>query len=386
MGSFRGSVILKIKSKDISCILMYFFLLTVYVFILPLEDQPDFQYKAPEYQGILSSIGLDTFKDVFYELKCLYRHDPFQMFGSFDFKSCVSNPNISFKRIILTLFIFLPCILLFLFFRREKLFICKKSSCLYMQIRPLSFLLAFIFPSFIYYSSVFSFEQITLMLSIVALYLYTMKLYTAAFLISILIYYFDPGNSAVLILILSYIVFLKFIYDRAGLKLYLCCNLLFFTVAFLFSTKLLYLVDYFDKVTSVLRGIADEDVSKKYPLLARPILTYMSYSFMAPSLSKHILLYFINSIGLLYFIRRIYLYRNIYNGYISLLSTFFIICIIVFILPGYNNAKYYIFTVPLLMNVILDVVGFKKAFCFFMFSNFLVFLDYFLFYSLFSLN
>ena len=105
---------------------------------------------------------------------------------------------------------------------------------------------------------------------------------------------------------------------------------------------------------------------------------------MPPALSKHPLLYLLTASGLAYIIFKIKYFKKTLGRDKEYLIVAFaaatMILIIVFILPGYNNAKYYIFTLPIFFNTILQYVSFSRLVIFCIICNSIVFIDYLFFY------
>jgi len=105
---------------------------------------------------------------------------------------------------------------------------------------------------------------------------------------------------------------------------------------------------------------------------------------MTPALSKHPLLYLLTASFLAYILFKIKYNKKtlkVDKEYLIVsLAVVTMILIIVFILPGYNNAKYYIFTLPIFFNTILQYVSFNRIVIFCIISNSIVIIDYSFFY------
>ena len=105
---------------------------------------------------------------------------------------------------------------------------------------------------------------------------------------------------------------------------------------------------------------------------------------MPPALSKHPLLYLLTASGLAYIIFKIKYFKKTLGRDKEYLIVAFaaatMILIIIFILPGYNNAKYYIFTLPIFINTILQYVSFLRLVIFSIIINLIVIIDYLFFY------
>ena len=132
--------------------------------------------------------------------------------------------------------------------------------------------------------------------------------------------------------------------------------------------------------------IHDPESLSRYPVILRPIITFMGFVFFTPRYMKSIVLYVI----VLFFclsisIRLIRLYiknknksnvtiNNLNNDIYSFLICIFLILFFIFTLPNYSNAKYYIFLLPFFFLISSNVVKIRNLFLFNIFCNlFLIF-------------
>ena len=116
-------------------------------------------------------------------------------------------------------------------------------------------------------------------------------------------------------------------------------------------------------------------VATKYPLILRSVMVFFTMVFMTPSKIGAYALYPIY--GILLFVS-IFKINNMQNQDLKkyyllnfIVPIAFVMCV-TFVLPGYSQAKYYIFLLPFLSLVILNLYGLKKIFNFLMFSNLVV--------------
>ena len=165
-------------------------------------------------------------------------------------------------------------------------------------------------------------------------------------------------------------------------------------LVYIINVNILYFIEPLNShITSIINDASHfqnspiaEDLRNKYPLWSRPLLTYLSYNFMPPALSKHIILYLVVLSGFFYTIYRQLFSKNPHKPdfiyIVSIIATFSIISMIVFILPTHNNAKYYIFTLPFLMNILLYYYSYETLFKFLLALNLIVLMGYSVFYSI----
>jgi hypothetical protein len=378
---------MRIHLSKSGVIIGFFFLvlLLLYLAILPYGDEPDFTVQVPYYILFLDSVNLSYYSDGISSISnCKYLHNPFHFFGMYDLDSCIMNIELAVKRALFTYLIYMPLLVLSIFnFKRSSN--TRKTIFKDYSFSNKSIQLVLIFPSFIYYASLFSKEQVTLMLSVIILFTALRARYLISVILLMILVNIDKGNAVVLTLVISSIFVSIFIYRTFGYRVFLIVSILSLALAYFFSTDLLNpLRPLSTKIDDVLSGIEANYIGDKYPLLLRPFLTFMSFNFMPPALSKHPLLYLLTASGLAYTV-----IKSKYNKktlsvdkeyLVVLLAVITTILFIIFILPGYNNAKYYIFTLPIFFNTILKYISFSKLVIFIVICHLVVLMDYIFFY------
>jgi len=389
-------------------IFLYLFLLALYMLILPFGDEPDFARVAPKYIDFLNLFQISYFDGSikiidnvdprgwfgyeFYAVSsCKYLSNAYQFFGIYDFGSCFQGYSLALKRTLLTLLIYLP--LLVVAFKNSKSQ-STKNTLLFKDffISNQSFQLCFLFPGFIYFSSVFSHEQVTLMLSVLFIYFLFKAKYIFAIVIFSIFYLIDTGNAIVVLVASCYVIGSLIICRKLSFVWFILLNFSLVLLVYFLSTDLLYIFESFHPYISLKIEALDEaksisaDVSNKYPLWSRPLMTFLSYNFMAPAYSKHLLLYLVVSFGVSYTIYKHFIltaHNSVGLQYIaSLLAVFSFVSMVVFILPGHVNAKYFIFTLPFIINLFNYYYSYITLVKFFLMLNVIVLLDYLLFYMI----
>jgi hypothetical protein len=389
-------------------IFSYFALLLIYMVFLPFGDEPDFARVAPKYIDFLNLFQISYFDgsieiidnldpqgqygfETYAVSSCKYVTNPYQIFGAYDLGSCLQNINLAFKRFVLTFLIYLP-IILFAFYKNKTYKVQNLISLNDYSISKESYQLCFLFPGFIYYSSVFSIEQITLMLSMLFIFFLFQAKYIFAIVLFSILYLLDTGNAIVVLGVSCYVIGSLIIYRKLSFAWFILLNFSLVILVYFLSTDLLFILEPLHPYISLkieqleVAQALSADISNKYPLWSRPFMTFLSYNFMAPAMSKHLLLYAVVSFGISYTIYKHFILKALNSvdlQYIaSLLAVFSFISMMAFVLPGHVNAKYYIFTLPFIVNLFNYYYSYKALVKFFLMLNIIVLLEYLLFYTI----
>ena len=395
-----------INNKYIINNFFYFFIfLFISRFLYPLGDEPDFFLKASK---VLKNIDhyndpLNRYTDVYSYLRfllyplsenvnCNIKSSPFSLFAQIDYRTCSDNLNVILIRFFLSSFYLL--LIMAPFFFLKSYFLLKKLglnlSIQEWNLRKKILSLSLIFPSMIYYLGILSNEQVTLALSLL-LFLFRQSANLSAVLI-FMILLIDTGSGLV---VLSYYVFISIIlyfYRYFYYLLYLF--LISFLIIFFFRKDLFNFISIYIPYIGEIFSNAEtfsKEIKEKYPIILRPVITYLSFIFLTPAKIKIIPLYAIFSFYLILFflktfnkiskINQITSKNKLYfqNTLIFISSVYFIITIVV-LLPSYAFAKYYIFITPFFLYSIISVYEFKKVHKFFVLCNIFVFFNLLIYY------
>lgn len=249
--------------------------------------------------------------------------------------------------------------------------VLKTSGCLQskkFELNTLSIFIALLFPSVIYYTGVAAEEQFTLFISILVIYLVNFPILLLPALY--FLYTIELGATMVMVLFLCSYFSIRFLYRAIGVrKTEVVCVIMIFITLFFGIDLLQFLFGVpiaGDKIQLIHYAYTESsyaDIMDKYPVVVRPVMMFMTAIFMTPDGIKALLLYPVCGLVLLNVFsksRRL----NRHNGdedYIILLSIItFIVCTI-FVLPGYSNAKYYIFCAPFFVRSALKFYPYYKA-------------------------
>jgi len=333
--------------------LLYVFFMTTFRFLLPYGDEPDFEFKI---KAILNSKSLYSHYYLFTDLLSNYKW--------------VNIIQESFKqkllRVCIALFITMPIFLLIIF---------KKNTISYnteYQERVKALGLSLIMPSIIYYLGVLSEEQFTLVLSLLVFLFWNNKF--ALVVLSSIVMVVDFGNSIILITFILFFSLSEYLSKKYSIKtisfifIIILSALYFIGIDAILSMSFIPIVC--DKVVQIYEDYTTyyAYVATKYPLLLRPFMTFVTFVFMTPMKIGMYILYPIYGFFLLYALKKLIL-KGDKKAFIYFITPIVFVTSIVFVLPGYSNAKYYIFTMPFIIYGILKVFEFKSIFCFAIISN-----------------
>jgi len=163
---------------------------------------------------------------------------------------------------------------------------------------------------------------------------------------------------------------------------------------------LLYLAnsDIQSKFSQIYNSIIEKSAYDNYPLVLRPVITYMSFIFMSSSGIKSILLYIVVSIFFVYtLIRGFRQYKfeemltrkfsgdnpkvdEFTSSIIALLVVITTITCFVYMLPTHAYAKYYIFMIPFVVLFLLQFINKWKLMISFVLFSFILFTNMMIYY------
>jgi len=339
--------------------------LVLFRFFLPYGDEPDFYFRVDD----LLSGKLVFFSPYYYIQDFLNAFEWFGVEETFQQKSL---------RLVITLLLLAPFFLLVLFRNIIiKYFIGFKTN---EEVRDISLridaiALSMLFPGMIYHLGLFAQEQITLLLSLLVFIFFKQRL--ILLLVLFLMSLIDIGN---MIVVTFFVLFFK-VFDLLRIKF--GCVFLLLLLLLLSASAYMIGMDFIgflsklpiigDKAAGIYHDYTTfyAYVSTKYPILLRPIITFFTFVFMTPSKLGAYLLYPVYAFMLLFSICKIMRSSN-KVALVYLMVPICFVVMVVFILPGYSQAKYYIFLVPFMMYALLYVFSFNKLSCFLFISNIVV--------------
>ncbi|WP_198360692.1 hypothetical protein [Thalassotalea crassostreae] len=337
-------------------------------FSFPFGDEPDYNYRAYQIiqdshpiispyhwlEGMLSNLDINS--------NCQINSTPTSLNVSIDAESCQQPFYQALIRIFIALFFTIPILMLCV----TK----HKSDNPQFNFRQISILLSLCFPGFIYYLGVLADEQLVLFLSILIV-LYFKNIYVVIALL-MAIFAIDAGSFIVVLFFYCLTIVYQWLYSIKGFSWLLTVATIQIIVFYVLGTEILKNIPYIpiiaEKAEAMFYALESKDLVDKYPVILRPIITYMSFIFFTPAYVKSPILY--AAIGCLIFYSIFKLAKNFKSIEISHVNDFIVpsiagfvsILCIVFVFPSYVNAKYYVFMLPFFIAAALPVLSYKKIF------------------------
>lgn len=352
----------------IVCTLLFIFFTILARFLLPFGDEPDFTVRAPilikgEYEIITPyNIFLPILKEFNSESNCFIDASATSLWVYIDVYSCREGLSQILSRIFLTIFLFLP-IFFILIFRNVTYIISKnvffiKASFSEFDKRLDALGISLLFPGMIYFSGILALEQLVLVLALLLVVFLDSFLLVA--LILLIVMNLDLGNSIVYMAFISILYLFLFLYRKKSTKIILVSSIFIVGVSLVLGIKLFDIIANIPALQLKVEAIQQKrDVFiDKHPVIARPIITFMTGVFMTPSGVKSVILYLGVIVGIIFAYRKSFMLKSqkIKQSYIYVLAVIVTILFFVFMLPDYSYAKYYIFMLPLIFLPIVYAI------------------------------
>jgi len=360
---FRGLLWLAWNKKPLVAMLCSLIIGLAFRLLLPYGDEPDFQYRLEE---------LKYSKDYF----------PFNFLGGlyrmFDYSSVdlvsagpssISQSIVAGRgadaqegvivRLILYFLYVSPLWVISVFHKETKV--------------SLALALTLIFPSSFYYFGLLSHESLFSVISI--LYLLLPKMLLVRIACMSYLFLMDPGNSVVF----CYFLCMSRFFQYLSLKAVYVAVIVIFVGSYFFQAGVLPIVAGLGVpvVSEIALRMTDDlvagDFFDKYPVMLRPLITYMSAVLFTPAYIKAIPAYLVCAYGIYCIGRRL---ANIDKACVGgsstmtcslfrdCLAVFMVAISIVFMFPSYANFKYYVFSLYLFMRLSIEFYRFETIFLF----------------------
>lgn len=359
----------------------------IYRILLPFGDEPDYEYRAGKLinddhsfwspYSIFGSL-LENFDYFSY---CQIDGGLFDLWSNIDSYSCIESTWQIIFRLILLLMVVGP--LLYFIVSREllckfyKIFNKRDINIKSIKNRSLVLGLSLLATGMIYYLGVFAEEQFVLVLSLFIYLFWDIKV--IVFILIFLIFNLDIGNGLV---VLSYVLMsycfmylLKKKLKLTVLILKICLIIIALNIGYIFLSYIEGIPFVSDKAMAIYQKNESFNYRDKYPIILRPIITFMTGVFMTPSGVKVVLSYIIYAVLIAMSIPKLKkLYKeNIFIKEIELsLTAITLILVFVFLFPDYSNAKYYMFLLPFIMDVFLKIYNPIKIMKFLIMNNLII--------------
>ena len=379
----------KISKFGLQSTLIIIVLMFIGRFLFPFGDEPDWSVRAPHIlfgeHPIWSPYYLFSEWFNYLEIntsRCQIDAGPFSLWATIS-DSCSDGLIQILIRWITTLFILSPMFLIIIFRRQFIKFANTfnlKLTDKEWNLRIDSLAITMILPGMIYYLGVLSQEQLHLF---VALFIFLFWGFWLPVLgLFVILLPLDFGNS---IVVFSFIL-LMIIFTRIHLlkRTWFFLGLLFLiSFAWIFEYQFVYNhlsqldflpVKFLEKFEQIVHAYNNSELLTKYPVILRPVVTFMTFVFMTPQGIKVPLIYI--PFGLFTLILSLKAFKskdtNIETFWFVPMS---IVLFFAFLFPTYVNAKYYIFMMPFFVYVAIRYYSRLSVLIFFSFSSFFVFLS-----------
>jgi hypothetical protein len=370
----------RISKAGIFSVAVFILFSFVFRLLLPFGDEPDFGVKANQLKfnesfSVMSLLPQYFIKNLKVNSSCRVISTPFSLVSVIPSSGCSEPVEQAVLRLITTCIIFSPIFFVIIF---EKSFLRYFYGREPLQLRMMAGLrinaltVTLPFSGFVYFAGLLSNEQLTLMLSTLALVFIDKKFFIATLMGVALIIDFGNGVVASFFFIAYFGVI--FFYRKFGKHLtYSVLITLILMILIAGVSVLEYIPTYLGALSSKASSMlwvftegGQAGLSDKYPIVFRPLLTILSFVLFTPSYIKAPFAYIFFFFALLYSIRRKIRCRYKFVSSIELESLFltFITTILVFTFafPTYANGKYYVFMLPILFSFVIIKLGQRIAF------------------------
>jgi len=362
--------------------------------LFPFGDEPDYHVRLDRLQSIDHSVWspyryFDIYNEIPRSEDCVVISGAMSLKADIDIKCIELNLIYYVQRILITFFVVSPLLLFVLFGRYiyKLLSLNNKIPRLEWQKRVNAISLSLVFPGAIYILGLLSREVYVTVLSFFIFIFWGRPLIFVG--IMALIMLSDGGNFVVVLAFVSILYIYTVTYRKFGLKFMYVLTVSGVMIAFLFGQEILSEIaisgmsQKISEIYSNIYGYYDN-----YPLILRPIITYMTGLYMSPAGVKSVLVYVVASAFLLIYVGKIIrVYspfkanslavvmdrksrnRSEFHEIVILMAVVTHVCSLVFVLPTHANAKYYMFILPFVVYSLMSVVTKEKIFMFFVVLN-----------------
>lgn len=362
--------------------------------MLPFGDEPDFTVRAVELVGDKSPPWVPyhwmggLLEELQVESVCTPDVSPISIWGHIDSAACMQPLEQIAIRVTVILLCSAP--LLWVVVYRRTLQRVLRTLGLRLEANELNERLdalgtALLIPGMVYYLGLLSHEQFSLVISLLISVVWgnwLLLLGLAAYTMVL-----DLGNGAIVFAFLAIYLGIAIIWRFSGLKglgIFVIC-----TVGYVFfdGYELLNYVQaiplLLDKADAIYTKSLAAEFLEKYPIILRPIITYMTSVFMTPAGIKAVPVQLVFSVAIVVGLRRlrISLRRTTTvsqeegtvpqrpremdaERLLPMIAALMTIIVFGLMLPDYANAKYYIFLAPFFVRPFVVVFNHRSRLLF----------------------
>jgi len=360
---------LKVSITSVIYLILASFFLLFFRLLLPVGDEPDWHVRVFELQNFIYPVYSPFFylRDLIDAIEidynsCQLVSSPTSLW-SYIPTNCSSSFNDSVYRLLITIFLVFPIIWL-LIFRKLTFFLLKQFHSRITKeevgYRLDSLLVFLLMPGSLYYLGLLSIEAFFVVISLfVFLFWNSIGITLALFII---LFFVDVGNFLVVFLFYSVMLMSGVVYDNFGKKIFFVFLFFFVLTGLTLGSVILPIIyTFFDgaiaaKASLMEDALIDGYYHDKYPIILRPVISFMTIGFMTPSGVKSLFLYIVLAVIFVKLFFDVLKSNNkIFHLYFFVpISTVFFF---VLFLPIYANGKYYIFLIPFFAYVAIILYG-----------------------------
>ena len=357
---------------------IFLVLLSVGRIIFPFGDEPDFEVRVDRL------VALEKISFNFHEYGCKITSGPESIHSNISSECIELNLKYFFERLGLS-FLWISPLIFFIIFQKKLYFLTrsyKKITTVEWKRRVDALSLTLLLPSVIYTLGWFSQEVVVTLLSF-----FVFIFWGRVFLILpllLFIYTLDNGNGVVVIFFSLILLFYSFL-QELRYKRYLLFGFTIISITlvyFLGQVFLEYLsgISYFQKISEIQHALDNGQYYKNYPLILRPVITFISLIFMTATGVKSIVLFIIAIIAIIAALVRLTRVSGNNSSLVFILSILVTIFLITLTIPTHAYAKYYIFLIPFFVYTLLQVYTREVLLYFFTFLTIVTYLNIIIFY------
>lgn len=388
---------------------IFILFLVISCLILPSGDEPDFEVRVNRLQQIdgssYSPYGyVEFFPNAPLDSRCEYISGSQSVVSAISPQCIRENIDLIAEKLLHTLSLTLPFFLLSVFRKSYLPWICR--HCIFSQDKLERMIdataLAILWPSVVYMLSWTSEEVFTNILLLMLLII--SQSYILVLLLLIWILMLDHGSFLVLLTFIMFSLLFRSIH-KFSFKGLAVVFLIAVSSCYFFGESILRFVAELNiqsKPAEVYGVIVAKDAYGNYPLIARPVISIISFVFMTASGIKPFFLYMFVAISFFIFLAKrknlilyeLFTYKNSFavidyqsrkllmkNRSISdLLALIATILCIVFIAPTHAYAKYYLFMTPFICYFFLMWFSRWQALKFIILANSIMYLNIGIYY------
>jgi hypothetical protein len=374
----------RIITFGLVCVLLFVLNSIVFRFLLPLGDEPDYYFRLLQLEDTSRQpvwspyVLMSDWVGAAFDLSrpaCQMESSPLSVIAKINPATCSEPASQAFVRLALLLLVVPPLFVaasLRLF--SSRFVVSSQSGSLRIPTRTWQTVLslALTFPSMVYYLGLLSVEQFVLVLSLLAILTWNslpLQIILISFAAAL-----DAGNSIVLaaFILLTRVVFV--LETRLSFKTLILSLVGLVAIVYLMGSNILTYVALVPALREqsllIYMSMQDNIYVAKYPVLLRPVITFLNFVFSTPASLKVPLAYLAVGAALIVSFKRARrLFRRLREEgrmaevldmrveTILTLCSISVILVFVFAAPTYANAKYYIFLLPIFLLLPLRIFG-----------------------------